>query len=308
MKMKDQMRGVYSIPVTPFNQDGSVDFGSLARCVEWCVEHGAHGIVLPVNASEGPFLTDSERAEVIRTGVKATAGAVPFVAGVSGTTTVHAVEYTRAAVEAGADSVIAAPPNGAGADMMFDYFGAIAEAAGVPVWVQNNKPPTSPTIPTPLIVRMLKEIDHIDYVKEESLVPGQVMTELFEGSGDACRGIMGGMGGRFLVDEYRRGACGTMPSGHITDAHRKLWDALEKGGRDSEGLQVVTDEARAIWEQMLPSLNFEFLYSIAVYKMAFYRRGIIKTPVTRNPAAKKLDRIDIEELDRILDRLSPLLD
>lgn len=306
--MTEQMRGVYSIPVTPFNEDGSVDFPSVTRCVEWCVERGAHGIVLPVNASEGPFLTDAERAEVIRKGVEATAGAVPFVAGVSGITTSHAVEYTKVAVEAGADSVIAAPPNGASNELIFDYYGAIAEAAGVPVWLQNNKPPTSPIIPTPLIVRMLKEIDHVDYVKEESLVPGQIMTQLFDLTGDSCKGIMGGMGGRFLTDEYHRGACGTMPSGHITDAHRKLWDALEKGGKGEGHLQIVTDEAQSIWEQLLPSLNFEFLYSISAYKMAFFRRGVIKTPVTRNPAAKQMDRLDIEELDRILDRLGPLLD
>ncbi len=306
--MADQMRGVYSIPVTPFNEDGSVDYPSLTRCVEWCVERGAHGIVLPVNASEGPFLTDEERAEVIRNGVEATAGAVPFVAGVTGITTSHAVDYTKAAVDAGADSVIAAPPNAASPDLMFDYYAAIAEAAGVPVWLQNNKPPTSPIIPTPLMVRMLKEIEHIDYVKEESLVPGQIMTQLFEQTDDTCKGIMGGMGGRFLTDEYHRGACGTMPSGHITDAHRKLWDALEKGGKGEGHLQIVTDEAQSIWEALLPSLNFEFLYSIAAYKVAFYRRGVIKTPVTRNPAAKKLDKLDIEELDRILDRLGPLLD
>lgn len=306
--MTEQMRGVYSIPVTPFNEDGSVDYPSVTRCVEWCVERGAHGIVLPVNASEGPFLTDVERNEVIVKGVEATAGAVPFVAGVSGITTAHAVEYTKVAVEAGADSVIAAPPNGASSELIFDYYGAIAEAAGVPVWLQNNKPPTSPIIPTPLIVRMLKEIDHVDYVKEESLVPGQIMTQLFEQTGDSCTGIMGGMGGRFLTDEYHRGACGTMPAGHITDAHRKLWDALEKGGKGEGPLQIVTDEAQSIWEQMLPSLNFEFMFSISAYKMAFFRRGVIKTPVTRNPAAKQMDRMDVQELDRILDRLGPLLD
>jgi hypothetical protein len=57
---------------------------------------------------------------------------------------------------------------------------------------------------------------------------------------------------------------------------------------------------------MLPSLNFEFLYGVSAYKMTFYKRGIIKTTVARSPAAKKLDRHDAEELDTILDRLSPL--
>lgn len=304
--MTAQMRGVYSIPATPFNEDGSVDYVSTARCVEFCVEAGAHGIVFPVNASEGPFLTDEERAEVIRIGIKSTDKAVPFVAGVSGLSTAHAVKYTQLAVEAGADSIIAAPPNGASGSYVFDYYAAIAEAAGVPVWVQNNKPPASPTIPTPMIVRILKEVEHADYVKEESVIPGQVITELFAKTGDTCKGIMGGMGGRFLIDEYHRGACGTMPAGHITDVHSKLWDALEKGGKTADGLQVVTDEARGIWEQMLPALNFEFMFSIAAYKMAFYRRGIIKAPITRNPAAKTLDKYDVEELDNILDRLKPL--
>jgi dihydrodipicolinate synthase/N-acetylneuraminate lyase len=307
--MTDQMRGVYSIPVTPFEDDGAVDFASLARCVEWCVEKGAHGIVLPVNASEGPFLTDSERAQAMGVGIKATDGAVPFVAGVSGITTAHAVEYTKVAVQHGADSVIAAPPNGASAELIFDYYGAVAETAGVPVWVQNNKPPTSPTIPAPLIIRMLTEIEYVDYVKEESLNPGQMMTRLIEQSGDACYGVMGGMGGRFLTHEYRRGCCGTMPSGHLTDVHRKLWSALESGGKDGDdGVQIVTDEAQAIWEQMLPALNFEFLFSISAYKMAFYRRGVIKTPTVRNPAAHKMDKQDVAELDRILARLGPLLD
>ena len=58
---KTKNRGVFSIPVTPFNEDGSVDYESLRRCVAYCVEAGAHGIVMPVNASEGPRLTDEER-------------------------------------------------------------------------------------------------------------------------------------------------------------------------------------------------------------------------------------------------------
>ena len=303
-----EMRGVYSIPVTPFEEDGSVDWESLERCVAWCVEHGAHGIVMPVNASEGPMLTDSERDQVVRATVKAVGGAVPVVAGVSGVSVAHSVERAKSAVEAGADSLIAAPANGSTTEVMEELYVKLAEATRLPIWIQNNKPPTSPTLPTSLMVKLLRKVKHVDYVKEESLLPGHVITELVTQAGDSVKGIMGGMGGRFLVDEYRRGGCGTMPAGHITDAHRKLWDALEKGGRDSDGLQVVTDEARDIWERMIPSLNFEFMFSVSAYKMAFFRRGVIKTPVTRNPAAKPLDRVDVEELDTILDRLGDLLD
>ncbi len=45
-------RGVYSIPVTPFHENGKLDLDSLRKCIEFCLEKGAHGIVMPVNASE----------------------------------------------------------------------------------------------------------------------------------------------------------------------------------------------------------------------------------------------------------------
>lgn len=307
MTTNPQFRGVYAIPVTPFNDDLSVDWDSLRKCVEFSVEAGAHGIVVPVNASEGPFLTDTERKQVLKVAIEVVDGAVPVVGGVSGTSTTQSVDLTRNAAELGADSVMAMPPNGATSSIMWDHFAAIAEAGQLPVWIQNNKPPAGPIVPTDMMVRMLNEVEHVDYVKEESNLPGQVMTELFEKAGGAIRGVMGGMGGRYLVDEYRRGSCGTMPAGHITDAHARLWDALEAGGTDADGLQVVTDEARYIWERMIPSLNFEFMFGANAYKAAYWRRGIIKTPKTRIPANKLLDKFDYEELDRILYRMSDLL-
>ncbi|MBH66027.1 MAG: hypothetical protein CL784_05890 [Chloroflexi bacterium] len=308
MTRNSEFRGVYAIPVTPFNEDLSVDWESLRKCVEFSVEAGAHGIVLPVNASEGPFLTDAERKEVLKVGIEVVNGAVPVVAGVSGSSTAVSVELTKNAADLGADSVMAMPPNGAAGQIIWDHYLVIAETGGLPVWIQNNKPPAGPVVPTTTMVKLLNEVEHVDYVKEESYLPGQIMSELLDKAGAAVKGLMGGMGGRYLVDEYRRGSCGTMPAGHITDAHVKLWDALDAGGVDDDGLQTVTDEARTIWEEMIPSLNFEFMFSANAYKAAYWRRGIIKTPLTRNPANKALDKLDYEELDTILDRMSHLLD
>lgn len=304
---KDDMRGIYSIPVTPFNEDGSLDYKSLKRCIEFCIEMGAHGIVTPVNASEGPFINEKERDKIFKLTGEIVNNSVPFVAGVTAVTIHQAVRNALVAVEYGAESVIAAPPTGSTDNYIFDYFSKIAESAQVPVWIQNNKPPTSPTIRTSTIIKMLQEIPYVDYVKEESQNPGHVMTEILDSKTQKCRGVMGGMGGRFIIDEYIRGSCGSMPAGHLTDVHRILWDALEEGRENGGKVPSITDNARTIWEAMLPSLNFEFLHSISAYKMVFYKRGIIKSPTTRNPAAKKLDKNDIRELDTILKRLEPLI-
>jgi dihydrodipicolinate synthase/N-acetylneuraminate lyase len=308
MTRTSPFRGVYAIPVTPFNEDLTIDWESLRKCIAFSVEAGAHGIVLPVNASEGPYLTDAERKEVLKVGIEVVDGAVPVIGGVSGASTAISIELTRNAAELGADAVMAMPPNGASGSIIWDHYTAIAETGQLPVWIQNNKPPAGPVVPTAMMVKMLNEVEHVDYVKEESYLPGQIMTQLFDEAKDAVKGIMGGMGGRYLVDEYRRGSCGTMPAGHITDAHAKLWNALDAGGVDSDGFQIVTEEARVLWERMIPSLNFEFMFGANSYKAAYWRRGIIKTPLTRNPASKTLDKLDYEELDTILDRMGELLD
>ena len=167
MTSSTQFRGVYAIPVTPFNEDLSVDWESLRKCIAFSVETGAHGIVLPVNASEGPFLTDAERKEVLKTGIKVVNGAVPVVAGVSGASTAVSVELTKNAAESGADAVMAMPPNGAAGQVVWDHYVAIAETGQLPVWIQNNKPPAGPVVPTNMMVKMLNEVKHVNYVKEE---------------------------------------------------------------------------------------------------------------------------------------------
>lgn len=301
-------RGVFAIPVTPFNEDGSIDWDSLRRCVAYCVEAGAHGIVMPVNASEGPRLTDDERDETMRVGLSVVDGAVPFVAGASGVSVEHCVERAVAARDAGADSVIAMPVNGMGGGQeTIDLYAAIAEAADIPVWIQNNKPPIGPTIPTPTIVQIIRDVPGVSLLKEESLLPGNVMSAVIEACGDKVESIMGGMGGRFLLEEYRRGGAGTMPAGHITEAHVALWNALEKSDTDQNGEQVVSEEARQLFNRLLPSLNFEFFFGVTAYKQFFWRRGIIKTPVTRSPGSKPFDRYDLEEMDAILKDLDDLL-
>ncbi|MBU79901.1 MAG: dihydrodipicolinate synthase family protein [Dehalococcoidia bacterium] len=301
-------RGVFTIPVTPFHESGSIDWDSLRRCVEFCIEAGAHGIVMPVNASEFFTLTDDERDEVVRVGVEVTNGAVPFVAGTTGVSPQHAIARSLAAQESGADSVmVLPPPRVVGAAQMEEHYRAVGEALSIPLFIQNHTPPAGTVIPNGVMIRLLKEVPSIQYLKEESMPPGHVITALLKGAGDACKGIMGGVGGRYILDEYRRGSCGTMPGCQITDAAVGVWDALERGGTDDQGNQIVTEEARDMYQAILPAITFESLYGAAAYKAILHRRGVIAGTTMRIPARRFMDAIDFEEIDIILDRLSPLL-
>ena len=293
--MTQRFRGVFTIPVTPFDDRGELDEDSLAREVDWCVRAGAHGIVAPVNASEGPALTDEERRRVSRVVVEATARRIPVVIGVSGVSRQASVLYTRWAREAGADSVIAMPPYGvrlADAESIFAFYQAVAEVAdGLPVWVQNWSGPVGTAMSADLVARLLLEIPNVSYLKEETLDASHLMTAVLERAGDACQGIMGGIGGRYLLDEFRRGACGTMPACQATDVHVAIWNALEAGDEP---------EARRIFNRLLPLLNLEARSGVTLYKEILKRRGVIATTTVRGRTMPAFDAFDHAELDIVL--------
>jgi dihydrodipicolinate synthase/N-acetylneuraminate lyase len=293
-------RGIFAIPVTPFTSEGDLDIQSLRRCVEFCVTAGAGGIVAPVNASEFFTLTESERKSVVETVVQQTNGRVPVVAGVSGSSTQVAVEMARHAAQAGADSVIAMPPfvRHPGPEEIVEFYAAVAEAAGVPVWIQDYVAPMGTPMAPALLARLLRDIPGVDYLKEETSLAPQVMTQVKNLAGESLKGMMGGMAGRYLLDEYARGACGTMPACEVTDAHVVVWNALESGDQA---------ESRRLFRELLPLLNIEAMYSFVVYKEVLYRRGIIACPKSRAPGSPTLDEHASRELDRILQDLAPLL-
>ena len=298
--MTMKFRGVFAIPPTPFTADDRVDVESLRRTVDFCIDAGAHGIVAPVNASEGPFLTDDERRRVVEVLVEQAAGRIPVMVGVSGVSTRASVEFARHAEAAGADSIIAMPPyvKHATQDEIVAFYQALARACRLPICIQNYVAPVGTPMSAAFVARLLREIDTVVYVKEETAYAPQLLSQELVLAGDACQGIMGGMAGRYLMDEYARGACGTMPACEVADAHVAVWDALEAG-----------DEARArdAFRLLLPLLNYESMYSVAIYKEVLRRRGVIATAHTRAPGSPVLDEHNHRELDVILRELSPLL-
>jgi 4-hydroxy-tetrahydrodipicolinate synthase len=101
-----------------------------------------------------------------------------------------------------------------------------------------------------------------------------------------------------MLEEARRGACGTMPACEVTDAHVAVWEAIATGDEF---------QARARHKRLLPLLNYEAMYSFTIYKEVLVRRGVIASARTRVPGAGRLDAENHRELDILLDELAPLL-
>ena len=220
-------RGVFAIPPTPFTETGLLDLDSLRRCVEFCVDRGSHGLVAPVNASEFAVLTDTERLTVAEVLAKQVAGRIPLIVGVAAPSTAAACYFARHAVEIGASAVIAMPPyvRHPTAREVPLFYSVLAEAAKpLPVWIQHYQPPLGMPMSPELIASMLGSIEGVDYLKEESAYAPQMMTEVQAIAGPALKGMMGGMAGRYLPEEHRRGASGTMPACEVVDVHARIWN------------------------------------------------------------------------------------
>ena len=297
--MDKPMRGIYTIPATPFHPDGQVDQEGLRRIVDFCVGCGAHGIVSPVNASQFTVLTDDERKTVIRTVVEQTAKRVPVVSGVAGVSAEHAAMFARYAASVGADAVIAMPPyiNKINfEDGIVAYYRAIAEAGKIPVFIQNYVPPVGTDLSVKTLARLINEVEFVDYIKEETLPATHKLSQILALVGPKLKGNFGGSGCRWILLEYPRGTAGNMPGCHITDVCVRLWNALESGN---------WPEAKRIYGLVAPLFALESQCPGAVYKETLVLRGVIKSAHGRNMPPDVMDAEDQRALKAIIADLEP---
>jgi dihydrodipicolinate synthase/N-acetylneuraminate lyase len=289
-------RGIFAIPMTPYDEQDRVDEEVLAAEIEFCIESKVGGIVVPVMVSEFWLLSEEERRTLIRVPVEVSRGRTPIVANVAAVNTPLAVSFAEYAQKVGADAVIAMPPyiQKPDFDTMYDYFAAINEVVDVPIWIQNaGMAPMSGE----QIVKVCTEIEHVSWVKEEVPPAHKSIAALVGRKSPGVHGVMGGGGGRNLITEWERGAAGCVPACEFCDVLQRIHDLLDEG---------QMDEAGDLFEKILPAVVLEGLLGMAYAKEIMIRRGVFKNNRIRS-AAKPLDAHDMWEIDRVWERLQPYL-
>ena len=125
--------------VTPMNEDGSLDFDSLRKLIDFHVEQHTDGIVIVGTSGESPTVNVDEHCELILVAVSHAAGRIPVIAGVGGNSTAEAVELTRFARQAGAQAGLSVVPyyNKPTQEGLYRHFKAIAEADDLPILLYN---------------------------------------------------------------------------------------------------------------------------------------------------------------------------
>ena len=125
--------------ITPFNEDGSVNYDRLRELVDWHIEEGTDAILALGTTAETPTLTMKEEDEIARIVIEQTAGRVPVIVGSGSNNTMMAVEQSLKFQEMGADALLVITPyyNKTSKAGMVYHFTQVADAVDIPVYVYN---------------------------------------------------------------------------------------------------------------------------------------------------------------------------
>jgi 4-hydroxy-tetrahydrodipicolinate synthase len=162
-------RGSYTVMVTPFKADGSLDEDQLRKFVDWQIEQGVHGLIPLGSTGEFLSLTRDERHSVAAIVVEQARKRVPVIVGTAAEWTDEACELSRDAQALGADGVMVVPPyySSPTEDEIFEHYRRIGESVSIPVMVYNN-PNTANVDIKPNLIARLTQIDTVLYIKESS--------------------------------------------------------------------------------------------------------------------------------------------
>src|SRR5574343_520250 len=126
--------------ITPLFEDGSVDYDTLRKLIDWHIAEGTNCIGVVGTTGESPTVSVEEHCEIIRVSVEQAAKRVPIMAGCGANSTREAIELANFARAVGADCQLQVVPyyNKPTQEGQFQHFKAIAEATGdLPVILYN---------------------------------------------------------------------------------------------------------------------------------------------------------------------------
>ncbi|ARI75724.1 4-hydroxy-tetrahydrodipicolinate synthase [Halobacillus mangrovi] len=160
---------VLTAMVTPFDQQGNIDFSATETLVNYLIDNGSDALVVAGTTGESPTLTTEEKVSLFKFVVEVVDNRVPVIAGTGSNNTNASIQLTQQAEAAGVDAVMLVTPyyNKPSQEGMYQHFSTIANATNLPVMLYNI-PGRSVVNLEPATIIRLAQIKNIVSVKEAS--------------------------------------------------------------------------------------------------------------------------------------------
>ena len=154
--------------ITPFHEDGSVNYEKLTEILEEQITEGTDAIVAVGTTGEAATLTEDEHIEVVAHTVKVVNHRIPVIAGTGSNCTATAVDLSQRAEKAGADGLLLVTPyyNKATQKGLYAHYKAIADAVSIPCILYNVPGRTGMKIEPKTMADLYYNVKNIVGVKE----------------------------------------------------------------------------------------------------------------------------------------------
>lgn len=155
--------------VTPFDENGDVNYSRLREILEFHVINHTDAIIVTGTTGEGSTLSDEEKISVIEFTVDIINSRIPVIAGTGSNDTRHAVEFSKRVEKLGVDGLLVVTPyyNKGNENGIYEHYKTIAEGVKIPVILYNVPSRTGVNLSIPLLKR-LAQIENITALKEAS--------------------------------------------------------------------------------------------------------------------------------------------
>ena len=195
--------------ITPFNEDGTIDFESLGRVIDYVIEGGVDYIVALGTTAETPTLYIPERVEVAAFVTKHVAGRVPLVIGVGGNSTSEVLDKLHEIDLSGADAILSVTPyyNKPSQEGLYQHFKRVSEASPLPIILYNIPGRSGVNMLPATTKRIAEDMPNVIGIKEASGKIEQI-EEVIRNRAEGFLVLSGDDG--MAVDVMRRGGEGVI--------------------------------------------------------------------------------------------------
>ena len=176
------------------------------------------------------------------------------------------------------------------ADGLRFFYASISDEVSIPIMVQDAPLLSQVAMPAPLLARMAREIEHVEYVKVEAPPTAPKISRTME-SADGALTLFGGLNGQFMIEECQRGSRGIMPASDMAALYVAIWDALQ------------SDDTAAAWDvfnRALPLIRYELQPGLGVsaIKHNLVAERVFRSAFVRHPG-RSLDTAGVRELEQL---------
>ena len=131
--------GAATALITPFNQDGSINYEQFGNLIDWQIEEGIDALIIAGTTGEGATLSDQEHKELMEFAGQRINGRIPWIGGTGSNDTAYGIQLSQAAEKSGASGVLLVTPyyNKTTQGGLIKMFTEYADALNIPVMLYN---------------------------------------------------------------------------------------------------------------------------------------------------------------------------